>query len=535
MQNRIFITASVALMVAITTLAPTGAAHGMTPEQYFADGNRLSRDDLYWAALLRYSQAEEAGLDTPLLHYNTGITHYRAGQHIRAREYLLRALDDPNLRAAAQYNLGLNAYALGEKDEALRWFRLTRDTSTNRTLQEYAVVAISRIRIEREQPDEYEVRAEVREKKRDFTDLELRVRIGYGSDSNVFRTPNTAYIDVADPTQPVVTPVVQSAAYVPISLSVKYKVNNLPFEGFYGAYRFAGRYYPDELFKNANEFKHEASFGSEYERKKGTRERRVFSAFSVAQHEEIYYDPDDGESRVINGSNVDDRMNYLRYGPEFSARQSGERIAFGLRAKGQLWNYDKIDVVPEYDHEYFLFSLFGQYKFTSTSLLRVTADYYSRRYGDRPSYDLDGGQRFGNPNIRYDYVALTLRARQRLGRSMWFGFDVERTERVDQYVGYNDYTRDSFGVEFHWSPGYRFDLDLEARYRLYDFPNAFAFHEPTAGIKTQETVDAKLRASYRILPRLSLFAEAELRERTSNDLRIQYDRTLYAIGVRWEQ
>ena len=228
-------------------------------------------------------------------------------------------------------------------------------------------------------------------------------------------------------------------------------------------------------------------------------------------------------------------MNYLRYGPEFSARQSGERIAFGLRAKGQLWNYDKIDVVPEYDHEYFLFSLFGQYKFTSTSLLRVTADYYSRRYGDRPSYDLDGGQRFGNPNIRYDYVALTLRARQRLGRSMWFGFDVERTERVDQYVGYNDYTRDSFGVEFHWSPGYRFDLDLEARYRLYDFPNAFAFHEPTAGIKTQETVDAKLRASYRILPRLSLFAEAELRERTSNDLRIQYDRTLYAIGVRWEQ
>mgnify|MGYP001817312544 FL=1 len=535
MQNRIFITASVALMVAIATLAPAGAAHAMTPEQYFADGNRLFRDDLYWAALLRYSQAEEAGLDTPLLHYNTGITHYRAGQHIRAREHLLRALDDPNLRAAAQYNLGLNAYALGDQDEALRWFRLTRDTSTNRKLQEYAVVAISRIRIEREQPDEYEVRAEVREKKREFTNLELRAHIGYGNDSNVFRTPNTAYIDVSDPSQPVVTPVVQSAAYVPVRLSARYKVNNLPFEGFYGAYRFAGRYYPDELFKNANEFKHEVSFGSEYERTKGTRERRVFSAFSIAQHEEIYYDPDDGSSRDINGVNVDDRMNYLRYGPEFSARQSGEKIAFGLRAKGQLWNYDQIDVVPEYDHEYFLFSLFGQYKFTSTSLLRVTADYYSRRYGDRPAYDLDGQQRFGNPNIRYDYVALTLRARQRLGRSIWFGFDVERTERTDQYVGYNDYTRDSFGVELHWSPGYRFDLDLEARYRLYDFPNAFAFHEPTAGLKTQETVDARLRASFRILPRLSVFAEANLRERASNDLRIQYDRTLYAIGVRWEQ
>lgn len=535
MLNRIFINASVALMVAIATLAPAVPAHAMTPEQYFEDGNRLFRDSLYWAALLRYSQAEEAGLDTPLLHYNTGITHYRAGQHIRAREHLLRALDDPSLRAAAQYNLGLNAYALGEKDEALRWFRLTRDTSTNRKLQEYAVVAISRIRVEREQPDEYEVRAVEREKKRNFTDLELRADVGYGNDSNVFRTPNTAYIDVSDPNQPVITPVVQSSAYVPIRLSAKYKVNNLPFEGFYGAYRFTGRYYPDELFKNANEFKHEVSFGSEYERSKGTRERRVFSAFSIAQHEEIYYDPDDGSSRDINGVNVDDRMNYLRYGPEFSARQSGEKIAFGLKAKGQLWNYDQIDVVPEYDHEYFAVSLFGQYKFTSTSLLRVTADYYSRRYGDRPSYDLDGQQRFGNPNIRYDYVALTLRARQRLGRSMWFGFDIERTERVDQYVGYNDYTRDSFGVEFHWSPGYRFDLDFEGRYRLYDFPNAFAFHEPTAGLKTQETLDARLEASFSITQRLSIFAEAKLRERTSNDLRIQYDRNLYAIGVRWEQ
>ncbi|MDH3621448.1 MAG: hypothetical protein OER91_11175 [Gammaproteobacteria bacterium] len=535
MQNRIFITASIALMVATAMLAPSAPAHAMTPEQYFADGNRLFRDNLYWAALLRYNQAAEGGIDTPLLHYNTGITHYRAGQHIRAREHLLRALDDPSLRVVAQYNLGLNAYALGDKDEALRWFRLTRDQSTNRKLQEYAVVAISRIRIEQEEPDEYEVRAEVREKKREFTDLELRARLGYGNDSNIFRTPNTAYIDLSDPNLPVVVPVVQSAAYIPISLSAKYKVNNLPFEGFYGAYRFAGRYYPDELYKNANEFLHEASFGSEYERTKGTRERRVHSAFKVAQHEEIYYDPDDGGSRVIDDVNVDDRMNYLRYGPEFSARQSGEKISFGLKAKGELWNYDQIDVLPEFDHEYFLFSLFGQYKFTSTSLLRITADYYSRRYGDRPSFDLDGQQRFGNPNIRYDYYAVTLRARQRLGRSMWFGFDIQRTERIDQYVGYNDYSRDSFSAEFHWSPGYRFDLELNGVYRLYDFPNAFAFHEPTAGTRTQESVNAELKASYRITKRLSIFAEATLRERTSNDLRIQYDRNQYAIGVRWEQ
>ena len=127
MQHRLLITVLIALLAAVGAFVPAGSVHAMTAEQYFADGNRLYRDDLYWAALLRYSQAEEAGMNTPLLHYNTGIAHYRAGQHIRARASLLKAVNDPALRVITQYNLGLNAYALGEYDEALSWFRLVRD------------------------------------------------------------------------------------------------------------------------------------------------------------------------------------------------------------------------------------------------------------------------------------------------------------------------------------------------------------------------------------------------------------------------
>lgn len=535
MLNRIFITALFALMAAAATLAPAQSACAMTPEQYFADGNRLFRDDLYWAALLRYSQAAEGGIDTPLLHYNAGVAHYRAGQHIRARDSLLRALDDSSLRIAAQYNLGLNAYALGDTSEALRWFRLARDQNVDPKLQKFAVVAISRIRLEREKPTEFEVRVAEREKKRDFTNLELRTSVGFGNDSNVFRSPDQPYIDLSDPNLPVVTPVVQSGAYLPVSLSAKYLINSLPFEGFYGAYRLSGRYYQDQELENANEYLHEVSFGSEYKRKKENRERRVHSAFSIAQHDEVYYDRDDGSPRTSGGIIVDDRMNYLRYGPEVSARQTGEKVSFGFTAKGQLWNYEETDVVPEYDHEYFLFSTYGQYKFTRTSLLRVTAKYYSRRYGDRPAFDLDGQQRVGNPNIRYDYLALGLRARQRLGDNMWFGFDVERAERTDQYVGYNDFVRDSFGFEFHWSPGQRFDFELEGAYRLYDYPNAFAFHDIAGGRKTQESIFGSMLTSYRVTRHLSIIAEAHLQETVSSDIRIQYDRTRYLLGVRWEQ
>lgn len=522
MPNRLFLSVVLALLAA--------NAQAMTAEQYFADGNRLFRDDLYWAALLRYRQAADEGMDTALLHYNTGIANYRAKQHIRARESLLKALDDPALRAVTQYNLGLNAYALGEIDESLRWFRLARDQNRNEKLQRLATVAIARIRDAQSQPDEFDQQLAERRKKREFAQLRLRARVSFGADDNVFRSPSDPYIDFSDPSLPVVVPVVQSGAFVPVSLSARYTVNSLPFEGFYGAYRMAGRFYQDKTLDNGNEFLHEASFGSEYKRKEGTRERRVHSAFKVAQHDEVYFDPDTGESR-----SAADRMNYVRFGPELALRQSGERWSFGFNGKAQLWNYETTAIAPEYDHEYFLVSAYAQYKFTATSLLRLTTDYYSRRYNDRPAYDLDGEQRVGNPGIRYDYVAATLRARQRILDNMWFGLEVQRSQRTDQYVGYNDYTRDSFSFEFHWSPGKRFDLEAGAAYRLYDFPNAFAFHNPVAGRKTQESLDGEIVATFRLTPRLSLVAEALFRERVSSDIRIQYDRSQYIIGVRWEQ
>ena len=524
-----------ALLLLVLAAAPGAAARAMTAEEYFEDGNRLFRDDLYWAALLRYRQAGDAGLDTALLHYNEGIAHYRARQYDRARDALQRALDDPRLRDPARYNLGLNAYAQGQTDEALRWFWLVRDQAANDKLRDYAAVAIARIRDEQAQPDEFAVRIEERRKKRDFTDLELRARVGFGSDDNAFRSPSQPYFDLSDPNAPLVVPEVQSGAYIPVNLFAKYQVNSLPFEGFYGAYRMSGHFYQDQALENADEFLHEISFGSEYQRQEEGRERILHSAFKIAQRDEVYYDPDDGGDREVGGVSVEDRMNYVRIGPELYFRQSGESLSFGFNGRAQLWNYEETGVLPEYDHEYFLASTFGQYRFTPSSLLRLTASYYSRRFGDRPSYDLDGRQRPGNPAMRYDYVSLAARARQRITDSMWFGFDVERTERTDQYVGYYDYTRDSFAFEFRWSPGERFDVDLRTEYRLYDYPNAFAFHNATAGRRTQETLMTGLLASYRITRNLSIVLDGRFEETVSNDFRIQYDRSRFSLGVLWEQ
>jgi tetratricopeptide (TPR) repeat protein len=521
--------------MAALCLALPQSASAATASELFADGNRLFRDDLYWAALLRYRQASEAGMDTPLLHYNTGVAHYKAQQYDRAGESLLESSRYGPLQAISHYNLGLNAYAQGDIDAALRWFRRARDQQQRDDISRLARRAITQLNRELALGDPIEVPAAVQERERKFTNFDLRVRVGVGMDDNVFRSPSVAYVDLADPAQPLVTPNVQEGVYIPVSLHAKYQVNSLENEGFFGVYRLGGRYYQDKELSNANEYLHELGFGSEYRRREENRERRVYSAFKIAQHEETYYDPDTGIERDVGGVDIGDRLSYVRYGPEFWMRETFGKFSIGGRAKGQLWNYEETLAASEYDHEYWVVGVNAQYRFTSTSLLRLKAEYYTRRFGDRPSFELDGTQSVGNPSIRYDYTEYAMEARQRITRAMWFGVAYARTERVDQYLGYNNYFRDEYGAQIHLSIGDRFDLDATASFRIYNFENAFAFHEPAAGRKTMETSIGVVTANFHMTETLSLVGEYKYRDVVSNDTRIEYARSQILLGVRWQQ
>jgi len=524
------------LMLGAVTLP--GPAFAVSAEELFADGNRLFRDDLYWAALLRYREAREAGLNTPLLHYNSGVAHYKAGQHVRARESLIKAARSPTLAVHAHYNLGLNAWALGNTDEALDWFRQARDQSRFPKISSLASTAITRI--QRELAVEQKpvlARAETaRAEKRPLGTLDFRISVGAGNDNNVYRAPAESYIDQADPNQPVVDPVVQSGFFVPVALSSRYSINTFEHESFFAAYRFGGKFYQDELQKNADEFAHELGVGSKYRHRNDEgNERVIFSSFSIAQRDGTYYDRDDGAVPVVDGEEIGERLNYMRYGPEIWFRQSFNRFSFGGRGKGQLWNYEETTVVPEYDHEYVLLGLNAQYRFTRTSLLRITADAYSRHFGTRPSFELDGSQPLGNEPVKYDYLDLGIAARQRITQNMWFGLNYVRTERQDKHVGYNDYVRNSYGAEFRLSIGSRFDIDATAVYEVYDYTNAFAFHNPASGRKTMDRTVGRATANFRMTDHLSLVAAATYQDVASNDTRLAYNRNQIGLSIRWEQ
>jgi hypothetical protein len=527
--------ATIALVMAALCLGLPQSAAAATAGDLFADGNRLFRDDLYWAALLRYQQAGEAGMDTPLLHYNTGVAHYKAQQYDRARESLLESSNYGPLQAISHYNLGLTAYAQGYLDEALRWFHRAREQQQRKDISRLANQAITKLNRELALAEPIKVPATVLERERKFTNFDLRARVGVGIDDNVYRSPSVSYVDLADPAQPLVTPNVQQGTFIPVSVLAKYQVNSLENEGFFGLYRLGGRYFQDAALSNANEYLHEIGFGSEYRRREESRERHVYSAFKFAQHDETYYDPDTGIARNVGGVDIGDRMSYIRYGPEFWMRETFGKLSIGGHAKGQLWNYEETLAVPEYDHEYWEIGVNTQYRFTSTSLLRLTAEYYTRRFGDRPAYELDGTQPVGNPSIRYDYTEYAVEARQRITRAMWFGVAYARTEREDRHVGYNNYFRDEYGAQLHLTFGDRFDFDATAAFRIYNYENALAFNVPIGGRKTLETASGMATATFRMTDTLSLVGEYLYRDVVSNDTRIEYARSQILISVRWMQ
>ena len=522
-------------LILLVLLGATRASFGATATELFEDGNRLFRDDLYWAALLRYREAAAAGMDTPLLHYNTGVAHYRAGQHVRARESLLKAATYAPLAPISHYNLGLNAYALGEYAEARRWFRRAASQEQRRDIAALARRALRELDSELQAERPVTVAAARRQRDRQLTNFEFRVRSGAGVDDNVYRTPDESYVDLADPANPSVDPEVQSSVYIPFSLSAKYQVNSFENEGFFGAYRFGGRFYPDQNLDNANEYLQEVAFGSEYRNRGEDRETRVYSAFKIAQHAESYYDPDNGANRDVGGVDISDRMSYLRYGPEFWAHKQLGNYTFGFRATGQLWNYDDVAVVPEFDHEYWLLGLNAQFRLSPTSILRLDADYYTRRYSDRPSYDLDGNLSVTNPDVRYDYLEYALEARQRITDVMWLGIGYARTNREDRYLGYNNYVRDQYTVRFNWRIGNRFRVEAVGGFFNYDYENAFAFQEPTAGRKTMQRSYASLEASFRMTHTLDLVAEYLYQDTVSNDTRLDYTRSQAILAIRWSQ
>ena len=534
------------ILLAFTAYLGSGGAAAQTAAELLAEGNQLVRSGIYRTALLRYREAAAAGLDTPLLHYNLGVVHYQLGDFAESADEFARAAALPALGALASYNRGLALRAAGDSAAASEAFRTAADSADDRDLRRLAAAAADEGVGESPAPSSSARRvAFVAEPTERFGALELTAAARLGQDDNVYRTPGEPYTDLSDPAQPLVTPVVHSASFMPAELHAAYVLENEAGDTeFLFRYDMNGAFY-DAEFSNATEVDQRLSMGADIVLGEADRRRRaVDTAFFVGSHRETNFDPDDGLARDIevvdvNGEivteDISDRFAYKAAGVQGHFTHTLGRVTWGFDLMFERDQYETTELVANFDHDYFYTGVDIHYDFSDVMALNFGLRQYRTVYDERPARDLTGALLDTNPAQEYDHSGLQLGLHRWLGRAVELEADYLRLERADAFAGYYDYTQDVLRVRFGFKPMARLDVSLSAIARSYDYPRAFAFHVEAGGARELEEVGIVLEAEYRITPRLALSAELDSLDVTSTDARAAHLRTQAMLGVEWRK
>ena len=108
----------------------------------YQQGLDAFRDGDHAAALEAFDRARDAGKDTPQLHYNLGVTHYRLGQLDQADAAFARAAEAPDLQGPALYNRGRVATRDNRPDDAVRYYRAALDAARTDQVRDLARAAL---------------------------------------------------------------------------------------------------------------------------------------------------------------------------------------------------------------------------------------------------------------------------------------------------------------------------------------------------------------------------------------------------------
>lgn len=524
-------------LLVFIALCGAGEAAAQTAAELMAEGNQLVRSGVYRTALLRYREAAAAGLDTPLLHYNMGVVQYELGAFVESAAEFARAEADAELRALASFNRGLALRAAGDRAAASEAFRAAAAGADDRDLRRLAQSAAD----ERVEPQASSSPTERRferamESETKAGEFLLRASARFGQDDNPYRTPADPYVDLSAATQPLVTPVVHSATFMPAELHAAYAIGNEAGDTeFLFRYDMDGAFY-DEEFSNATEVDQRVSMGADILLgERGRRRRAVETAFFVSSHDETNFDPDNGLARDIDGEEIADRFSYRASGVEGRFTHTLGRVTWALDLRFERDEYARTEPVANFDRDFFYTRVDIDYALRDVTTLRFGFRQYRTLYDDRPARDLTGALLDTNPAQRYNHRGVQLGVTRQLGRAVELEADYFRLERIDEFVGYYDYTQDvlRLGAAFH--PGPRFDIELSALARSYDYPRAFAFHVPAGGMRELEELGVRLEAEYRITRHLALVAELDSVDVTSTDARAEYLRTRSMLGVEWRR
>lgn len=520
----------VVILVLSTIAAVPANADESAAQAWFEAGNEAYVRSEYQEALNNYSAALANGKDTSRLYFNMGLAHYHLDQYDQAEQAFNESAADPELRALSYYTLGLVAKGRGDRPEAIRYFERSRQVAVTEKLRNNARTALGVLGVE--QYREVDDRGPVSERQDGF-EIDISVRAGY--DDNLFRAPELPYIDLSDPLMPVpVTPQKQSGFYVPIRIGANYAKPVGSKSSFVWSYRYLGDLYVDSAFSDANISRHRFAFGGErMVGDSGSANRRVAFSIVLKKHDETNLDRDDSLDRFDDPGEVSDRFNYTSGGAEtdLKARIGKHRLTIG--AGGEVRRYGDVLTGSVYDLSMYWGKGDIRFAVSEKSRLKLGFEYFVRDFDRRRSRDLMGISDPGNPTLEYQYQAFEASFRHRFSERFLAQVAYYHTKRTDQFVGYNDYVQDKFRLTTRFDFTDRWRTNLRFTWRDQEYPNAFAFNDPTQALKSYDDFEIYATTEYEIRDHFSIYGQVRIDDVKSTDPRGEYQRARAAIGFSW--
>lgn len=132
----------VLLLGLLISIPAFSLAQSKTAGDHFATGTAAARQGDDSTALQQFNKALAAGMQTPVLYYNIGVTCYRLGYLNQAASAFKRAARSPKMAGLAYYNLGLIARSQNNPSQARAFFRQAEQAAKTENLKKLSRLAL---------------------------------------------------------------------------------------------------------------------------------------------------------------------------------------------------------------------------------------------------------------------------------------------------------------------------------------------------------------------------------------------------------
>lgn len=415
----------------------------------------------------------------------------------------------------------------------------------NRILSTLAMAAIAAVLsakavAQEDAEPEAEPGAEAAAHEKEAGNVRLYAKTGLGYDSNAFQAPNGPYVDyyagsLLGGANPTVVPQKKSGFFVPYEVKVASAKALNQDSSLLGAANIDGRYYPASKVSYASQYTMRLRGGPRYVLgREGDLEDTLYLGGLIGKHQENYTDHDTGlpKTTTVSGTSISDRYNYLGTGVEAAYKHKTGSIGYGLKGQYIQNTYDDPVVVAKLDHTFYRLAADTGFHLAPKTKLDVRLGYSVRDYSNRHSHDAQGVYAVANPLLLYSFNTAGAKLHHRISTEWRFGLEYGYTQRVDHFVGYNDYSENKFGVSLQYGAD-RLKAKLALQHFGRNYPNAFAYDVAGQPAKTYSGNDVKFKVNLEQSKATSLWTELDYRTRNSTDLRYAYGRNQIMAGMTW--